>query len=107
MIQQLQVNQANMNRGNNHIHIALNISKLKQQISGLQNQIAQQQAAYVNKQPGGNHNMGGNGEYNLLQRTKTCIRLCEIFTILILFKENNDHKMWRIKISKKKNLSFE
>lgn len=59
-----------MNRGINNIHITLNISKLKQQIASLQNQIAQQQAAYVNKQPGGNHNMGGNGEFNLFQSTK-------------------------------------
>lgn len=52
-----------MNRGINNIHITLTISKLKQQIATLQNQIAQQQAAYVNKQPGGNHNMGGNGKF--------------------------------------------
>lgn len=62
-MQQLQVNQANMSRGINNIHMTLTISKLKQQIGTLQNQIAQQQAAYVNKQPGGNHNMGGNGKF--------------------------------------------
>lgn len=63
--QQLQVNQANMNRGINNIPMTLNISKLKQQIATLQNQIAQQQAAYVNKQPGGNHNMSGNGNVGI------------------------------------------
>lgn len=91
----MQVNQANINRGINNIHISLNISKLKQQIASLQNQIAQQQAAYVNKQPGGNHNMGGNGEFNLYEKKNknkiknSCLRLCEIFTILILFKAKN------------------
>lgn len=55
-----------MNRGINNIHMTLTISKLKQQIATLQNQIAQQQAAYVNKQPGGgNHNMGGNGNVGI------------------------------------------
>lgn len=53
--QQLQVAQANMNRGINHLHMTMNATKLKQQISNLQSQIAQQQAAYVNKQPGGGH----------------------------------------------------
>lgn len=54
-----------MNRGINNIPMTLNISKLKQQITTLQNQIAQQQAAYVNKQPGGNHNMSGNGNVGI------------------------------------------
>lgn len=54
-----------MNRGINNIPMTLNISKLKQQIATLQNQIAQQQAAYVNKQPGGNHNMSGNGNVGI------------------------------------------
>lgn len=53
--QQLQVAQTNMSRGINHIHMSMNVTKLKQQISNLQSQIAQQQAAYVNKQPGGGH----------------------------------------------------
>lgn len=44
-----------MNRGINHIHMSMNVTKLKQQISNLQSQIAQQQAAYVNKQPSGGH----------------------------------------------------
>lgn len=52
-----------MSRGINNIPMTLNISKLKQQIATLQTQIAQQQAAYVNKQSGGqcNHNISGNG----------------------------------------------
>lgn len=56
-----------MNRGINNIPMlnTLNISKLKQQIATLQNQIAQQQAAYVNKQPGGNHNLSGNGNVSI------------------------------------------
>lgn len=55
-----------MNRGINNIPMTLNISKLKQQIATLQQQIAQQQAAYVqNKQPGGNHSMSGNGNVGI------------------------------------------
>lgn len=46
-----------MNRGINHMQNSMNATKLKQEISNLQSQIAQQQAAYVNKQPGGGHSV--------------------------------------------------
>lgn len=69
-MQQLQVSTANMNRGMNNIHMSLAISKLKQQIANLQNQIAAQQALYVKQQAGGgggggNHNIGGNGNVGI------------------------------------------
>lgn len=60
-----------MNRGMNNIHVPLAISKLKQQIAILQNQIAAQQALYVKQQAGGggggggNHNIGGNGNVGI------------------------------------------
>lgn len=47
--------------------MTLNISKLKQQISNLQNQIAQQQAAYVNKQPGGNHTVSHHSNIQIIE----------------------------------------
>lgn len=49
----------------NNIHMTLAVSKLKQQISNLQNQIAAQQALYVKQQAAGNHNIGGNGNVGL------------------------------------------
>lgn len=66
----MQVGQANLNRGINNIHMTLNISKLKQQISNLQNQIAQQQAAYVNKQPGGNHTVNHLSNYQIIKKNQ-------------------------------------
>lgn len=67
-----------MNRGMNNIHMSLAITKLKQQIANLQNQIAAQQALYVKQQAGGggvggggggggggNHNIGGNGNVGI------------------------------------------
>lgn len=61
---------ANVNRGMNNIHNSLTITKLKQQIANLQNQIAAQQALYVKQQAGGgggggNHNIGGNGNVGI------------------------------------------
>lgn len=46
-----------MNRGIGHMQNSMNVTKLKQDITNLQSQIAQQQASYVNKQPGGGHSV--------------------------------------------------
>lgn len=61
----MQLSQANLGRGINNIPITLAITKLKQQIATLQNEIARSQTAYVNKQPSGSHNMGGNGNVGI------------------------------------------
>lgn len=55
-----------MNRGINHLHMSMSVTKLKQQISNLQSQIAQQQAAYVNKQPGGGHTVSDKSHFLLV-----------------------------------------
>lgn len=63
--QQLQVTQQNLSRGGGtNIQLSVAVSKLKQQISSLQNQIAAQQAVYV-KQQAAQHggNVGGGNEF--------------------------------------------
>lgn len=63
-MQQLQLTQQNLSRGGgNSIQLSVAVTKLKQQISSLQNQIAAQQAVYVKQQAAqhGGSNVGGGG----------------------------------------------
>lgn len=60
-MQSLQMTNASMNRGGvNSMQVSVTITKLKQQIANLQNQIAAQQAVYV-KQQAAQHGGGGVG----------------------------------------------
>lgn len=53
---------ASMNRGGvNSLQVSVTITKLKQQIANLQNQIAAQQAVYVKQQSAGHGGGGGQG----------------------------------------------
>ncbi|KAG5681488.1 hypothetical protein PVAND_010918 [Polypedilum vanderplanki] len=64
-IQQLQVTQQNIQRngGVNNIQLQMTINKQKQQITSLQNQIAQQQALYIKSQAGGGGGIGSSNEF--------------------------------------------
>lgn len=54
---------ASMNRGGvNSLQVSVTITKLKQQIANLQNQIAAQQAVYVKQQSAGHGGGGGQGQ---------------------------------------------
>lgn len=59
---------ANMNRsGVNSLQVSVTITKLKQQIANLQNQIAAQQAVYVKQQQSSSHGMGGGSTNDYLR----------------------------------------
>lgn len=50
-----------MSRGANNLQVSVTITKLKQQIGNLQNQIAAQQALYVKQQQSGGNQNASNG----------------------------------------------
>lgn len=57
---------SNINRGVNNLQMSVTITKLKQQIGNLQNQIAAQQALYVKQQQTGTNQNVSNGNVNNL-----------------------------------------